>query len=81
MPGAGRRCWHYIDVPVAWRLDADFADLQQAAAGEPGPGARVRGTGCGAPGPGGRSLYREPQAVTPDSLRPLLHDLFEANTL
>ncbi|HET6763889.1 MAG TPA: hypothetical protein VFH27_09455, partial [Longimicrobiaceae bacterium] len=25
-------------------------------------------------------LYRELQAVTPDSLRPLLHDLFEANT-
>jgi ABC-2 type transport system permease protein len=25
-------------------------------------------------------LYRELQAVTPDSLKPLLHDLFEANT-
>jgi hypothetical protein len=26
-------------------------------------------------------LYRELQAVTPDSLKPLLHDLFEVNTL
>ena len=26
-------------------------------------------------------LYRELQAVTPDSLQYLLHDLFEANTL
>jgi hypothetical protein len=26
-------------------------------------------------------LYRELQAVTPDSLNPLLHDLFEVNTL
>ncbi len=26
-------------------------------------------------------LYRELQAVTPDSLRPLLHDLFEVNTI
>src|SRR5690606_38066540 len=26
-------------------------------------------------------LYRELQAVTPDSLRPLLHDLFEVNAL
>ena len=35
------------------------------------------------PRPGGATsldLYRELQAVTPDSLRPLLHDLFAANT-
>jgi hypothetical protein len=25
-------------------------------------------------------MYRELQAVTPDSLKPLLHDLFEVNT-
>lgn len=37
-----------VEVPVAWRLDADFADLQQAAAGEPGPGSTVRAGGRGA---------------------------------
>jgi hypothetical protein len=33
------------------------------------------------PLPTTRDLYRELAAVTPDSLRPLLHDLFAANTL
>jgi hypothetical protein len=33
------------------------------------------------PLPTTRELYRELEAVTPDSLRPLLHDLFAANTL
>jgi hypothetical protein len=33
------------------------------------------------PLPTTRDLYRELEAVTPDSLRPLLHDLFAANTL
>ncbi|HEX2203174.1 MAG TPA: hypothetical protein VHG91_07740 [Longimicrobium sp.] len=32
------------------------------------------------PGATSLDLYRELQAVTPDSLRPLLHDLFAANT-
>jgi ABC-2 type transport system permease protein len=32
------------------------------------------------PGATSMDLYRELQAVTPDSLRPLLHDLFAANT-
>jgi len=43
---------------------------------------RLRGKhGSGAPPlPTTLDLYRELQAVTPDSLRPLLHDLFEANT-
>ncbi len=37
--------------------------------------------GSGAPPlPTSIDLYRELQAVTPDSLRPLLHDLFAANT-
>jgi hypothetical protein len=37
--------------------------------------------GSGAPPrPTTLDLYRELQAVTPDSLRPLLHDLFEVNT-
>jgi hypothetical protein len=35
---------------------------------------------AGAPPATSLDLYRELQAVTPDSLRPLLHDLFEANT-
>jgi hypothetical protein len=35
--------------------------------------------GSGTP-PTTRDLYRELRAVTPDSLRYLLHDLFEANT-
>jgi ABC-2 type transport system permease protein len=34
----------------------------------------------GAAGATSLDLYRELQAVTPDSLRPLLHDRFEANT-
>jgi hypothetical protein len=33
------------------------------------------------PLPTTRDLYRELEAVTPDSLRPVLHDLFAANTL
>jgi hypothetical protein len=33
------------------------------------------------PLPTTRDLYRELEVVTPDSLRPLLHDLFAANTL
>ncbi|HEX8361594.1 MAG TPA: hypothetical protein VF613_15875 [Longimicrobium sp.] len=37
--------------------------------------------GGGAPLATTRDLYRELGAVTPDSLRPLLHDLFAANTL
>jgi hypothetical protein len=36
--------------------------------------------GARPPLPTARDLYRELQAVTPDSLRPLLADLFEANT-
>ena len=36
---------------------------------------------AGAPPATTLDLYRELQAVTPDSLKPLLHDLFEVNTI
>lgn len=39
------------------------------------------GAGTGPPYPTSRDLYRELRAVTPDSLRPVLHDLFETVTV
>ena len=42
---------------------------------------REKFAGADAPPPTSRSLYAELQAVTPDSLRPLLSDLFEHITL
>jgi ABC-type transport system involved in multi-copper enzyme maturation permease subunit len=42
---------------------------------------REKHGGPGAPAPTSRALYAELQAVTPDSLRPLLADLFEHITL
>jgi hypothetical protein len=36
-----------VEVPAAWRLGADFADLQQALGGAKGFGARVAATDGG----------------------------------
>ena len=55
--------------------------VHRRGAGGPGAAAPAREARSGAPPlPTSLDLYRELQAVTPDSLRYLLHDLFEANT-